>query len=288
MMPERARARHDREEGARDERHAARRHADMFDVERQNRPEAAIDELDAEDHRHQQDEVLERQHAAERHAPAIARLGRGRVRRSFVVQEKHEQQANTVERRRDEKRAAKPDERGEQPADHRTNARSEALRGLHQTDRLRHLLPRRRLRRHRDRDRSVARKQSLRGPQREDVPRARDERHRRHEHHEAHQRALDHDLASEPIRQPPPHRRQQRRQARCDAEAEAGPQRDAPDVRHAELRDEHRQKRHRNREAGVAHEARRSHSEQIAAPREGMRRRDGAGHGAMYAVFTIV
>ena len=50
--------------------------------QRQDRPEAAIDELQAEDDRHQQDEVLEREHVAERNAarrdPSPARGARAR------------------------------------------------------------------------------------------------------------------------------------------------------------------------------------------------------------------
>ena len=51
-----------------DERHARVRDADLLDVERQHRPEAAVDELQPEDHDHHQDEVLEREDVAERHA----------------------------------------------------------------------------------------------------------------------------------------------------------------------------------------------------------------------------
>ena len=58
------------------------RYADLLDVQRQHRTEAAIDELQAEDHDHHQDEVLEREHVAERDAAAVSepRLGRSRAR----------------------------------------------------------------------------------------------------------------------------------------------------------------------------------------------------------------
>ena len=113
---------------------------------------------------------------------------------------------------------------------------------------------------------------------REHLPDAGDERHRRKQQHEADQRALDHDLAAEAIAEPAPGRRQQRRQSGRDAEAHAGPHRDLADVGDAQLSDEQRQKRHHQREAGVAHERRGGDREHVAAPgrrHRGARRVDG-------------
>jgi len=66
MMAERAGERHDRKQHARHERDAGVGHANLLDVPRQDRTEAAIDELQAEDHAHHQDEVAERQHVSGR------------------------------------------------------------------------------------------------------------------------------------------------------------------------------------------------------------------------------
>ena len=113
-----------------------------------------------------------------------------------------------------------PDERRDDAADHRTERGPEPLRGLHDADRLRHPVARRRVGRHRQRQRAVAGEEALDGAQREHVPRPRDERHRRHDDDEAHERPLDHDLAAEAVGEPAPDGRQQRGQRRRDAEAQ--------------------------------------------------------------------
>ncbi len=98
------------------------------------------------------------------------------------------------------------------------------------------------------------------------MPGTRDEGHRRHQDDETGQRALDHDLAAEAIRQPAPQRRQQRREPGGDAQAGTCPHRNLADIGDAKLRDEQRQERHHEREAGVAHERRGGHGEEIAPP----------------------
>ena len=86
VMAERAGARHDREQHARRRsRTRACATPDLLDVQRQHRAEAAVDELQPEDHGHHQDEILEREHVAERDARRVvggvgrrARASRGR------------------------------------------------------------------------------------------------------------------------------------------------------------------------------------------------------------------
>jgi hypothetical protein len=92
------------------------------------------------------------------------------------------------------------------------------------------------------------------------------ERHRRHQHHEADHRSLDHDLPAVAIAQPAPGWRKQRGQARRDAEADAGPDRDRSDVGDAELGDEQGEERHHQREPGEAEEARGRHGSDVAPP----------------------
>ena len=243
------------------------RDADLLDVERQHRPEAAIDELQPEDHAHHQDEIAERQHVAERHASGLGRVGRLRVRGAIVVHDVDDHQGD--QRRTSPSRrtrgagrracARRPPITGPTPG-------TDALRGLHRADRRRHAVARRRLGRHRHRQRSVAGEQPLDRAQRQHLPDAGDERHRREQHDEADQRSLDHDLAAEAIAEPSPGRRQHRRQPRRHAEAQPGPHRDLADVADAELADEQRQERHHEREAGVAHERRGGDGEDVAPP----------------------
>ena len=187
-MADRAGAGRDREQHARDERDARRRRAELADVERQHRPEAAIDELEAEDHDRHQQEVLEREHVAERHRPAplrrrppacaCARPARRRARTRARAR-----RSRTPRRRRTRgaaRRAPRP-----MPPKTGPERRAEPLRRLHRADRLRHASLRRRVRRHRQRQRAVAGEQPLDDAQREHVPRARHERHRRHDDDEA-------------------------------------------------------------------------------------------------------
>ena len=180
------------------------RDAHLLDVERQDRAEAAVEELQTEDDRHQQDEIVERQHAPKRHWSALARLDCRDVRRALVVEKQHDHERRGIERRRYQKRAAQADEMSDHSADHRTDAWAEALRRLDQADRLRHTAWWRRFGGHRDRDRAVAGEQPLRHSQRQHVPRARDICHRGHHHDEAHERPLDHDLAPMPVGEPAP------------------------------------------------------------------------------------
>ncbi len=267
-MTDRAGRGHDREENAGHHGDVAVGHANLLDVQRQHRAEAAVDELEAEDHGHHQDEVLECQHVLERHAPArcIIVSRPVRVDRVFVVEPEHDDEPHRVEERCADERATQADQPGERAADHRADARPQTLRRLHETDRLGHPIARRRFRRHGDRERSVAGEESLHRAQREHVPRARHERHRRHQHDEADERSLDHDLAPIAITQAAPGRRQDRRQSRRHPKADAGPHRDLADVGDAELADEKRKKRHHEREARVTEKRRRRHCVYVAAP----------------------
>jgi hypothetical protein len=106
-------------------------------------------------------------------------------------------------------------------ADDGPERRADPLRRLHGADRKRHAPPRRGIRRHRQRERAVAGKESLKRAQGEDMPRLRDKTHRRHHDDEAGQRALDHDLAPDAIGQPAPQRRHQCSDCRRNAKAHA-------------------------------------------------------------------
>ena len=64
MMPDCAGAGGTREQHAGGDRRARGRYAQLGHIQGQNRPERAVDELQAEYHTHQQDEVLEREHVA--------------------------------------------------------------------------------------------------------------------------------------------------------------------------------------------------------------------------------
>ena len=80
VMADRPGAGRDREQHARHDRDPVDRRAELGDIERQHRAEAAVDELQAEDDRHQQHEVLEREHVAERDALLGRRVARRRGR----------------------------------------------------------------------------------------------------------------------------------------------------------------------------------------------------------------
>ena len=109
-----------------------------------------------------------------------------------------------------EERAAQSNQASQDAANHRADGGPKALRGLHEANRGRHAIPRRRLGSHGDRQRSVAGEYALHDADRQHVPRPRHERHRRHQHHEADHRPLDHDLAAVAIAQPAPGWREQR------------------------------------------------------------------------------
>ena len=130
------------------------------DKQRQNRSEAAVDELQSEDDRHQQDEVLERQHAAERDASIALDVVdvRGLL---FVVHEDDEKHGDEVEERGDEKRISQADELRDDATDDRADRRPEPLRGLHEADGIRHPVARRRVGRHRQGQRTVSGEEAL-------------------------------------------------------------------------------------------------------------------------------
>ena len=169
-------------------------------------------------------------------------------------------------------------------ADDGAQGRPEPLRGLHHADRLRDAIPGRRLRCHRETQRAVPGKQALDGTKGEHMPGLRDPGHRGHDHDEARERARDQKLASEPVRQASPTRRQQCGNRGGDAEGKAGPERDGADVAHAELRDVEREERHDEREAGEADEAGGGERREVAAPGENRTAARGrAGAGPLHA-----
>ena len=84
-------------------------------------PEAAIHELQGEDDRHQQDEVLEREDVAECDA-ALAIRGQLVVHGALVVHPEHEHERAGVEDSRDEKGAAQADGLRYGATDDRTDA----------------------------------------------------------------------------------------------------------------------------------------------------------------------
>ena len=71
LIPERAGERQDRKQDPGHDRHAVRRVSDLAEVQRQHRAEAAIDELQAEEHEHHQQEILECQDRGERRPRAL-------------------------------------------------------------------------------------------------------------------------------------------------------------------------------------------------------------------------
>ena len=102
--------------------------------------------------------------------PFADRLSRGAAP-ALVVHEEHEHDRDQVETGGDEERAPQSDDLRDGAADDRAERRPEALRRLHEADRLRHPVARRRIGRHRQRQRAVAGEESLERAQREDVPR---------------------------------------------------------------------------------------------------------------------
>ena len=193
-------------------------------------------------------------------------VGGRRMRGVIVVHHVHRDETDGVEERGNDERAAQTDEAGEHAADDGPDGGTETLRRLHQADCRRHAIAGRRFSGHRDRQRSIAREQSLHGTQREHVPRARHQRHRRHQHDEARHRSLDHQLAPVAIAELPPCRREDRREAGRHTEADASPDRDVADIGDAQLTDEERKKRHHEREARVPHEARSSDGVDVTLP----------------------
>jgi hypothetical protein len=173
-----------------------------------------------EDHAHEQQEVLKREDAAKGNA-STGGFRLCPVRRRLVVDELYEHEGNEVKRRRDEEAAPQTDHLRDHAADDGPQSRAEALRGLNESDRVPHLVPRRRVRRHRQRQGAVAREQSLDGAQREDVPRLSDKAQRRHDDDEADERPLDHHLAAVAVCQASPQRSHQRGDGGRHAEADA-------------------------------------------------------------------
>ena len=86
---------------------------------------------------------------------------------ALVVGNRDDHHRDEVEARGHEERVAQPDDLRDDAADHRPERRAEPLRRLDEPDRVRHLLPRRRVGRHRQRQRAVAGEQPLDRAQRE-------------------------------------------------------------------------------------------------------------------------
>ncbi len=266
MMPERRGKRRHRKQQAGSNRHGRTGDPDLFEIQRKNRTDAAVDELDAEDHSEKEQEVLERQHGAEtdarrRDVRRLARFGA-----LLFVEQQHQEQRDRIQPGGDEKRPTQADGAGQQSTDHRADRRSEPLGRLHGADRRGHPIARGRLRGHRQRQSAVPGEKPQRGAKREHVPGPRHQRHQPHHDGAAHQRARHHDPAPVAIGQPAPEGRHQRGQRRGHAEDRPGPQGDLADVGHAKLPDEKREKRHHQREASEADERGGGDGEQVAAP----------------------
>ena len=191
------------------------------------------------------------------------------MRDAIVVEHDDAGERHGIERGSHEKSAAQTDQPGQHAANHRSDGGAEPLRRLHQSDGRRHPLPRRRLRGHGQGQRSIAGEQALHDSQGEHVPGRRHVRHRRHDDDKADQRALDHDLAAKAITETSPGGREQRGQSRRHRQTDAGPHRDLAHVGDAKLADVERQKRHGQREPGVAHEGRGGHRGNVPLPRVG-------------------
>ena len=138
--------------------------------QRQDGPEAAIDELQREDDRHQQDEVLEREDVAEGDA-ALAIRGQLVVHGALVVHPEHEHERAGVEGSRDEKCSPQADDLRYGATDDRTERGSEPLGRLDDPDCRGHAVARRGIGCHRQRQRAVSGEEALQRAQGEDVPR---------------------------------------------------------------------------------------------------------------------
>ena len=124
-------------------------------------PKAAIDELQPEEDQHHEQKILEGQNRSE-WRPLATLYGPRRSKRLLVHRGDHHK-GDAVRAGRDEKSVPQPEDGCEQAADHGTDRRPHALRGLHRANRRRHLLARGRERRHRQGQRSIARKETPAG-----------------------------------------------------------------------------------------------------------------------------
>ncbi len=208
-----------RKEDPRNHRHSLDRRTELGHVERQDRTERPVDELQREDHPHQQDEILEGQNASEADS-SLRSLFHRRPRGAFVVHDEHEHDGNDVEAGGDEEGVSQAGESSHRTSDDGPERGPEALRGLDDADGVCRPVPGRRLGSHRQRQRSISGKETLEGAQRKDVPGTRHERHRRHDDDEADERPLHHDLPAEAIRQASPEGSEHGRHRRRDAKAQ--------------------------------------------------------------------
>ena len=190
-------------------------------------------------------------------------------RRAFVVHHEYQDERNDVEPCGDEERVPKPDELCDSAADDRADGGPETLGGLDEPDRIGNAVARRGVGGHRQRQRPIAGEEPLRGTKREYLPGVRDEGHRAHQEDEADERSLHHDLPSVTVREAAPEGRQQRGERRRDAKTQPRPHRNRADVGDTELLEVQREKRHHQRKAGEADEARGGDGEEISSPVQG-------------------
>ena len=186
-------------------------------IQRQDRSEAPVDELEAEDHAHQQQEVLEREDATGNScAPAHASDASARcVCRSLArtTASTSSSGATYRSRRSRETRCAGRRAPASTPPITGSDRRTKPLRGLHGADRRGHALARRRLGRHRTASARRSRRTGRARRAARTAARARDERHRRHHDDAGDERPHDHDLAAEAIGEASPQRRHRARSA---------------------------------------------------------------------------
>jgi hypothetical protein len=216
------------------------------------------------------------------------------------VDDQHEHERDEVEPRGDDEGVAQPHESDHARADDRPERRAESLRRLHEPNRLRHPAFRRRLGRHRQRQRPVAGEDALNDAQRHQMPRHRDKSHRGHQDDERGERSQHHELAPVAIGQPSPRRRQERRHGRRHAQRHSRPHGNAADVGLSHLLDVDREKRHHDGESREADEHRGDERSEVAAPvgwrgngcglrstNCGPRVRVGGGHRRQNRIVTL-
>ena len=98
-------------------------------------PKLRIHELQPEDHDHQEQEILEGEHVPEGHA-RVPRARRGVGRLALVIHQENDHERDQIEAGRHDEGAPQAHELGDHAADNRSDRRAEALRGLHESDRL--------------------------------------------------------------------------------------------------------------------------------------------------------
>ena len=265
-VPESGEDGRDRKEDAGHQRYLPLRD-EALDVQGENRTEAAIDELEAENRHEDHPEAWRPRQLAD-HLAQTARRRPGLARPRLAIGGCDGDHRGQIEERRDEERRAQADQRRQHAADDGTHRRAEPLGDLHRADRFGHALARHRLGRHRHRQRAVAGEDAEQRAQGEQLPRGGDERHRRLGDDKRAQRSNHQHLAAVAVADASPQRRADGGDGRRGAERQPGPQRDVGDVGHAQLADVQRQERHHQREAGEADAVGRGRGQDIGARRE--------------------